>query len=1269
MATATYFKRTPSSDGNRSVFTWAAWIRRENVGAWQRVFTVQDAPGDASGSNGNAAIQFTGDSYFRWFDTMQHSDSQNTDDVNLITTARFRDHHGWVHFMAVLDSIRANNEQRASLYVNGTRISHYTSQDWGQQNQKSSINMRGNMHLIGYRQPSGSFSENCPMGIFDNYFVDGLALTPDEFGYYRTDRGSLSTGCKAADYSEFKGEWYPLAPNIVKSKVEQKGGFGVNGFYLPFNGANDPGADFHMTPDTILELKTDQQQPLAEIKGVQTVREDPLKDYLKLAIPGVRGGLGQGYGDYTHLIRGTGSPWSVTPAGNAKEPSNTYWYYGSALTFNGSNHSYDLDAGFPAFGSGDWTIEWWMNPSTLAGTYLGLVDFTSSSGAKRIETALQSSSLHIYTDTQSWRDTGFAPPVGQWSHCCLEKHNGILSFYADGNLRWSVTNTRNYDETSTPKIGRHSNYYDGYMSDIRVYQGIAKYRGIFDTPKPYGSHNLPKLIYYNNFHDNITGWGNDSGAVVSHDSGNHSGQALGALDIDNGPDNTFAAVTYNKLISGKRYRVRGRARCTVSGSYEFRIRAGGSGTQWNMTSGITSGQWFTFDTGAITADGTKLEIGSNAGGITYITVDWIGIWEYDNTSYHDDYNTGKTSNKTWQVIPDAFPTNQFARISRLDGGRTGQGNAHDRIQNGGLTFHDDGSDGWETARATMGVKSGKWYWEIHHTNSAGNNDNIVMLTSIMGQSGIDAHRGARHSYLPGQSHDAGVTYYNNGGTGALYHADNQSGGTTWGESYGDGDITSVALDMDNKMVWFAKNGKWQSSGDPASMAYPARDKLGKYSEWWFPAFGSYYEGSWQTVNFGQNPTFCGFLHEHEKGTYKDDNDVGLFKYEPPAGFLALCTKNLPDPVISNPRDYFSATTYQGNGNRQSVTVGHETDMVWVKCRSHSGSDWYIADSLRNSYQLLINSDAVHNQNAANGIYFGGPGSKKVSIGQIGDTNSSGYHYSLYAWKAGGSKSTYNIDGEGYSTTDIFEARTGIDLTTGSHTPTSISISTKAGLSIVRYTSTTSVGTVAHGLEMLDGQQSGDPRDPAMIVTKQLSATRNWHWGNTQVKGDGDFNTSDTESHGYKAFNNTNSYDGGNGRRAHLHPDGKHFNVDSTTNGIEFVAYIWKEIEGFSKFGTYCGNGQNDGEFTYCGFRPAFVLFVKAGSGENTRIIDSARDSWNQAQKHNFVSSGNAESSETGFDFCANGFKCRSNDGHINGDNEAYMYMAFAESPFKYATGR
>ena len=90
---------------------------------------------------------------------------------------------------------------------------------------------------------------------------------------------------------------------------------------------------------------------------------------------------------------------------------------------------------------------------------------------------------------------------------------------------------------------------------------------------------------------------------------------------------------------------------------------------------------------------------------------------------------------------------------------------------------------------------------------------------------------------------------------------------------------------------------------------------------------------------GQNPTFCGHLRTSEKGTYTDQNGIGEFKYEPPAGFLALCTKNLPEPTIKNSRDYFSVTSYSGTGGRQAVDVGLEADLAWIKCTSNSGSDF------------------------------------------------------------------------------------------------------------------------------------------------------------------------------------------------------------------------------------------------------------------------------------------------------------------------------------------
>ena len=169
MAYLPYLHRTPSSHGNRHTFTWAAWIKREQFDSWQRVFSVQSSSGDDIG--GNAAIQFSSDGYFRWFDTMDHSDANNNTNIDLRSGNRLRDTSGWVHVMATWDGIRENNEQRASLYINGQRVSYYNHQDWGARDQKSVMNAAGNLHLIGYRAPSGSFSEHCPMSTYDWYFI------------------------------------------------------------------------------------------------------------------------------------------------------------------------------------------------------------------------------------------------------------------------------------------------------------------------------------------------------------------------------------------------------------------------------------------------------------------------------------------------------------------------------------------------------------------------------------------------------------------------------------------------------------------------------------------------------------------------------------------------------------------------------------------------------------------------------------------------------------------------------------------------------------------------------------------------------------------------------------------------------------------------------------------------------------------------------------------------------------------------------------------
>ena len=132
------------------------------------------------------------------------------------------------------------------------------------------------------------------------------------------------------------------------------------------------------------------------------------------------------------------------------------------------------------------------------------------------------------------------------------------------------------------------------------------------------------------FDSNVSGWYGDSGAAVSWDSGGF------ALVTNGGGDNTYAIAQSGILVVGKKYRITGRVNPAIpSGSYEFRVRAGGSGTSWNKTSGLTNGSWYSFDTGVVTADGTKIEIGSNGGNITSFYIDDVVVKEFDDDRSHN----------------------------------------------------------------------------------------------------------------------------------------------------------------------------------------------------------------------------------------------------------------------------------------------------------------------------------------------------------------------------------------------------------------------------------------------------------------------------------------------------------------------------------------------------------------------------------------------------------------------------------------------------------
>jgi hypothetical protein len=125
-----------------------------------------------------------------------------------------------------------------------------------------------------------------------------------------------------------------------------------------------------------------------------------------------------------------------------------------------------------------------------------------------------------------------------------------------------------------------------------------------------------------------------------------------------------------------------------------------------------------------------------------------------------------------------------------------------------------------------------------------------------------------------------------------------------------------------------------------------------------------------------------------------------------------------------------------------------------------------------------------------------------------------------------------------------------------------------------------------------------------------------------------------------------------------------------SNGGTFVAYCFSEVDGYSKFGSYTGNGSADGTFVYLGFRPKFVLVKRADASTSWGIVDSKRNEFNLADDALFPNLSNAESSEsTGIDMVSNGFKIRGTGNLWNASGSTYIYAAFAEVPTKFALAR
>ena len=344
-------------------------------------------------------------------------------------------------------------------------------------------------------------------------------------------------------------------------------------------------------------------------------------------------------------------------------------------------------------------------------------------------------------------------------------------------------------------------------------------------------------------------------------------------------------------------------------------------------------------------------------------------------------------------------------------------------------------------------------------------------------------------------------------------------------------------------------------------------------------------------------------------------------------------------TIDKSTNYFNTKLYAGdNATSNAISgVGFKPDWLWIKNRSGI-SDHQTADSVRGkSGSLFLQLRA--NTNDSEVVQPDDDGVKSLdsdgfTVGYTNSTawNNSGNNYVAWNWLAGGSASS-NTDG---------------DITS------SVSANTTAGFSIVSYTGNGSAGeTVGHGL----GSK------PKVIIVKIRSTTDHWifYHEDTGATKNLRLNTTDGLITAGGPFNNTE-------------PTSSLFTLGSgsatNTNSATFIAYCFAEKKGYSKFGSYTGNGSTDGTFVYTGFRPAWVMSKRTNSSGNSwRIFDNKRPGFNTSSM-NFVHANLTNSEDTGdvMDLNSNGFKIRTNSTDQNTSGSVYIYMAFAEAPFVSSGG-
>jgi len=327
--------------------------------------------------------------------------------------------------------------------------------------------------------------------------------------------------------------------------------------------------------------------------------------------------------------------------------------------------------------------------------------------------------------------------------------------------------------------------------------------------------------------------------------------------------------------------------------------------------------------------------------------------------------------------------------------------------------------------------------------------------------------------------------------------------------------------------------------------------------------------------------------------------------------------------INKPNEHFNTVLYTGDGSGSARTitgVGFQPDWLWNKSRSNAYNH-YIFDVLRGTNMIGSNASTQEEDKSPQFSAFTSDVFTITNDAGSLAINASGVTFANWCWKANGA---------------------GVSNTDGSITST-VSANTTSGFSVVTYSGNSTAGaTIGHGLGVAPEIVFYKATTAAfdwLVYSKALGATKELVLNSTAAGTTSSvFNNQDPTS--TNLIVNTNS---GNNSSSH-----------------SYVAYCFAPKKGFSKFGSYVGNGNADGTFVYTGFKPAMVIYKRTDGIEGWMIQDNRRPGYNPMGGNLFPNNSNAESTDARFDFLSNGFKAKSTNQNTNAST--HIYMAFAEEP-------